>query len=194
MINAIILAAGESKRMGLPKMLLPFGEKTMIEAVISHAVSSKISRIHVITGANREKIEEVIKKYPVKIVYNARYTSGMLSSVQSGFRSLPEDTDGVLILLGDQPSVSNVIIDEVIESSKKTKKGIVLPVYRGHRGHPVLIDAKYTKEVKRLDPDIGLRSLLHAHPEDVYELPLNSRAILQDIDNPEDYKKEISKL
>lgn len=191
MIWAIILAAGESKRMGMPKMLLPFGGKTMIEMVIDHALRSNADKVVVVLGAKRHEIERIVKPFPVKMVHNAEYKRGMLSSVQAGFKALPEETEAALILLGDQPSIPSVILDEVIEVYKKTGKSLVVPVYGRKRGHPLLIDMRYRQEVQSLNPDIGLRELLHRHVLDVHEIQIEDSSILRDLDDMKDYQKEL---
>jgi len=189
MIWAIILAAGESKRMGKPKLLLPFGEKTIIETIIDNVVKSKVEKTMVVLGSNRGKIEKKIRDYPIKIIVNPHYSRGMLSSVQWGFQALPKNTQAVLIVLGDQPAVSSAIINEIIDAFKRTGKRIVLPVYKKNRGHPVLIDMKYRGEVENLSPDVGLRALVYDHPEDVLEVEVETPSILQDIDDMEDYRR-----
>ncbi len=189
MIWAMILAAGESKRMGKPKLLLPFGEKTIIETVIDSVVQSKVEKVLVILDSNREKIEEKIKSFPLEIAVNPNFQSGMLSSVQFGFQALPENTQAVLVVLGDQPAISSAIIDKIIDAYKRTGKGIVLPVYKNERGHPVLIDMKYRNEVENLSPDIGLRGTVYNHPEDILEVEVETSSILRDIDDLENYKR-----
>ena len=191
MIWAIILAAGKSKRMGKPKLLLPFGEKTIIETVIQNVILSKVDKILVVLGSNQDKIEEKIKDLPIETVVNSHYTKGMLSSVQCGFRSIPKNARAVLVMLGDQPSISSTIINKIIDKFKSTKKGVILPVNKNKRGHPVLIDIKYRDKVERLNPDIGLRELIHNHPEDIMEVELETSNILKDIDNMNDYKREL---
>lgn len=193
MIWAMILAAGESKRMGKPKLLLPFGEKTMIETIVATVVSSKVEQTLVILGSGREKTEEKIRDYPIKIVYNRDFRSGMLSSVQCGFKSLPGETRAVLVVLGDQPKISTTVINKLIDAYKSSGKGIVLPVYKKERGHPVLIDLKYGEEVENLSPEVGLRGTVYNHQEDILEVEVRSRSILGDIDYMEDYKKELKK-
>lgn len=191
MIWALILAAGESKRMGKPKLLLPFGDKTIIETVIGNIVKSKADKVLVVLGSSRKKIEKKIRDYSVKIVVNPHYVRGMLSSVQQGFHALPQDTQAVLVVLGDQPAVSSDIINEIIEAFQRTGKGIVVPVYKGNRGHPVLFDMKYRHEVERLSPEVGLRGIVYNHPEDVLEVQVETPGILQDIDNAGDYRREL---
>jgi len=191
MIWAMILAAGESKRMGKPKLLLPYGEKTIIETIVKTVVSSNVENTLVILGSDREKIEEKIKNFPVKIVYNRDFRSGMLSSVQCGFKAVPEETRAVLVVLGDQPKISADVINKLIDAYKSTGKGIVLPVYKKERGHPVLIDAKYGEEVENLSPEVGLRGTVYNHPEDILEVDIETPSIFQDIDDESDYKREL---
>ena len=191
MIWAMILAAGESRRMGQPKLLLPFGEKTIIETVVEKVVSSKVDNTLVVLGSEREKVEQKIKAFPVETAFNADYPSGMLSSVLCGLRTLPEETQAVVVVLGDQPSVSKEVIDKIVDAYQKTGKGIVLPVYKKERGHPVIIDLKYKNEVENLSPDIGLRGTVYSHPDDILEVEVDTAGILQDIDVEADYKREL---
>jgi molybdenum cofactor cytidylyltransferase len=191
MIWAMILAAGESRRMGQPKLLLPFGEKTIIETVVEKVVSSKVRNTLVVLGSEREKVEKKIKNFPVKVAFNPDYPSGMLSSVLCGFKAIPEDTRAVVVVLGDQPSVSKEVLDKIIDAYQETGKGIVLPVYEQERGHPVVIDMKYKDEIENLSPDIGLRGTVYSHPEDILEVEVDAPEILQDIDDEADYKREL---
>lgn len=191
MIWAIILAAGESKRMGEPKMLLPFGGKTIIEAVAESVVSSEVEGSLVVLGAEKQRIEEKIRDYGIKSVFNPDFQSGMLSSVQCGFKAVPEGTRAVLVVLGDQPRISSSIINQLIEAYNKTGKGIVLPVFEGERGHPVIIDIKYKEEVGNLSPEIGLRGTVYSHREDILEVEVDTPSILEDIDDETDYRREL---
>lgn len=188
MIWALVLAAGESKRMGRSKQLLPFGKKTILETVIDHITQSSVDETLVVLGAHREKIEDVIKNLHVKSVYNPDFKEGMLSSAQRGFASLPDKADAVLVFLGDQPRIPSSVIDKIINAYRSSGKGIVLPAFDNKRGHPVLISTKYRKEIALLNPQIGLRNLIHNHPEDILEVQIDSSSILEDIDTPDDYK------
>jgi molybdenum cofactor cytidylyltransferase len=190
-IAAMILAAGESKRMGEPKLLLPFGKKTIIETVIDSVIKSGVDEILVVLGSSAEKIEKKIKDFPLRKTVNPDYKQGMLSSVQWGFKVLSDEIQGVLVCLGDQPSISAVVIDKIIDAYKQTGKGIVVPTYKRRRGHPVLIGIKYLEEIKNLSPDVGLRGVVYNHPEDTHEVEVDTVSILRDIDNPDDYNKEL---
>jgi len=191
MIWTIILAAGESRRMARPKLLLPFGEKTIIETVLDNAVSSKANYTLLVTGGFREKIKQKTKGFPAITVFNPDYMRGMLSSVQMGFRSLPEGAQAAVVLLGDQPSISHTVIDKIIDAYSSSSKGILLPTYKKKRGHPVLFDMKYKSEIAALSPKVGLRGIVYGHPNDVFEVPVTTSSILRDIDNMQDYKREL---
>ena len=194
MIWAMIIAAGESRRMGKPKLLLPFGEKTIIETVIENAVQSKAEKVLVVLGSDWEEIEKKIRNLPDKITVNPHFKKGMLSSVQWGFQTLPDDAEAALVVLGDQPGIPHEVIDRVIDGYRKTGKGIVLPVYKKNRGHPVLIDMKYQDEVNHLSDDIGLRGTVYNHPEDILEIEVETSSILRDIDDMDDYRRELKNM
>ena len=187
MIWAIVLAAGESRRMGRPKLLLPYGDKTIIETVVQNVVSSRADGAVVVLGGHGQEIEEKVRSFAVKRVINRRYQEGMLSSVKRGLLALPASARAAVFILADQPEVASSVIDLMIEVYCREKKGIVLPVYRKKRGHPLLIDLKYRREIESLSPDIGLRGLLREHRDDILEVRVSSPAVLKDIDNPDDY-------
>jgi len=186
-IWAVVLAAGESKRMGEPKLLLPLAGRTMIEAVVEQALASRAERTVVVLGAERERIEAALCRFPVDIAFNPGYKSGMLSSAIRGIKALPGSAHAALILLADQPFITSRVIDAVIAAHEKTHKGIVLPVHGGRRGHPLLLDMKYREEIGRLNPEVGLKELLRRHPGDIHEVPVLDTAVLRDIDNRDDY-------
>ena len=191
-IWGIILAAGESKRMGYPKMLLDFNGITMIENVIRNVKSSNVDHIMVVLGASKDKLIELIDKSPVSYCYNDNYMEGMLSSVKCGFRNLPSDVDAVLVFQGDQPLISSVVINTVIEAFLKSAKGIVIPVYKRRRGHPLMIGKRHMDEIEKLDPAKGLRSLAYKFSDDVLEVEIDDEGILKDFDTYDDYKNEIN--
>jgi len=193
-IWAIILAAGESRRMGFPKMLLAFEGKTMIENVISNVHESKVNRIMVVLGAVREPLVQVIEKSDVRYCYNDNFKDGMLSSVICGFRNLPSDYNAVMVFQGDQPLIKPAAINTVIEAYLSSGKGIVIPVHKKRRGHPILIDRKYRNEVEYLSPARGLRSLAQKFSDDVLEIETEETGILRDFDTYDEYRKEINQI
>jgi len=193
-IWAIILAAGESTRMKKQKLLLPFNAKTIIETVVENAVASVENRVMVVLGSHKEEITERIINYPVSFCFNEHYPSGMLSSAICGFRALPESAQAALIFLGDQPQIPQKVTRMVAEAWKKTGKGIIMPAYQGKRGHPVLIETRFIREIEELDPGRGLRQLAEKYPDEVLEVSCAVPEILRDIDTPEEYKLEINKI
>ena len=185
--RAIILAAGSSRRMGTQKLLLPFGEKTIIETVIDNILQSVVDGVMVVLGADHDRIRKIVDPLPVEVCFNENHESGMLSSVMCGFRSLPEDTGTALVFLGDQPGIPPQVTDTILKAYDESLHGIVIPVYDHRRGHPMLVDMKYKREIEKLDLETGLRSLMHLFPEDVLEVEVNEPGILVDIDTREDY-------
>lgn len=190
----IILAAGASTRMKKQKMLLPFNGKTIIETVIEIAAGFLNNNVVVVVGSQREKISEQIKDYNIKIAVNRNYREGMLSSVICGMKALPGNTRAMLVFLGDQPQIPANITEKVVHAWKKSSKGICIPAINGKRGHPVLIDSRYFREIEKLNPDKGLRELSVKYKNDVLLTACNYAEILRDIDTPEEYEFEINKL
>lgn len=193
MIWSVILAAGESRRMGTQKLLLPYGGTTVVEAVVRAALDSKVDAALVVVGSDRNKVREALRSYPVTFAVNRDYRLGMLSSIQAGFNALPGEAEAAVLLLGDQPAIPSEVIDDLVCNYRENSRGIVIPVHAGRRGHPVLVTAAYKQEILGLDPSVGLRQLVRAHPEDILEVEVSSSAVLKDMDSPEDYRKLASR-
>ena len=188
---AIVLAAGRSTRMGTQKLLLPFGEKTIVECVVENILNSGITKVVVVLGANCAEIEEVLKLWPIKTVRNENFQDGMHTSVISGVKTLPLNAKAVLIFLGDQPFISGTVVQNVVEAWKNSGKGIIIPLNKGKRGHPPLFDMKFRHELSNLDPEIGLRSVAQKFPKDICEVETFCAEIVRDIDTPDDYANEL---
>jgi len=191
MICAIVLAAGCSRRMGAQKVLLPFGEKTILSHIVDRLFATKVKNIYIVAGYQAKKIEKELSGSQISIIYNSRYESGMLSSVRAGLCGLPKECKAVLVALGDQPSISSKLIDEMIQSFFIKKKKIIVPLYNGKRGHPILFSIIYKNEIINNFDEVGLRGLLQAHDSDVYEMNVSDPSVLMDMDYPNDYKREI---
>lgn len=188
MVWAVILAAGESSRMGRPKMLLPWENSTILETVIWKALSSRSDGVLVVLGADKDKIERLIRRTPVTLAVNENFREGMLSSVRAALEKLPSETRAAIFTLGDQPHIPGDTFDKLMDSYDASEKGIVLPTYQGRRGHPILIDLKFKDEILGLDDSVGLRGLLRLHPSEILEVPLDAPGILKDIDTPGEYQ------
>jgi len=194
MICAIVLAAGESRRMGVQKLLLPFGSTTVIGHIVDQLVASAVEQVIVVVGHEADRIVEELADRPVEIVTNPDHKTGMLSSVRCGLRVVPQQADAVMVALGDQPAITSGLVDEMVEAFRTTGKRILVPVYQGRRGHPLLFAKHYRDEILTDFDDVGLRGLLRAHPDDVFELNVANPAVLSDIDRPEDYQRELDSL
>ncbi len=203
MIVAIVLAAGESRRMGTQKLLLPFGDTTVVGAVVRAVRGSRADRALVVLGSDHEAVRDALEPpnedrknpgagetHPGRLGFavNPGFRLGMLTSIQAGLRALPPEAKAAVIVLGDQPFLAPRVIDEIVEAYGRSAKGIVIPAFRGRRGHPVLIDLKHRNEALALDPCDGLRALMLAHPEDILEVEVSDPNILRDLDTPEDYE------
>ncbi|MDH4196336.1 MAG: nucleotidyltransferase family protein [Candidatus Aminicenantes bacterium] len=190
MIWAIVLAAGESRRMGTQKLLLPYGETTVVETVVRKALDSGVDRVMAVVGADRDTVLARLERYPLTIVENENFRQGMLTSVQAGFAALPADAVAAVVMLGDQPAVPTEAVRAVVRAARESGEGIIIPTSGGRRGHPVLVATKYGRAVASLDPAIGLRQLRLEHPDDVLEVEVGDPAVLRDLDTPEDYERE----
>lgn len=193
MVTAIVPAAGRSTRMGALKQLLPFGEHTVVERVISTLIASKVNRVVVVLGHRAEEIRRVLSTYPVTITVNPDPDGDMLSSVQCGVRTA-EPGHAFLIALGDQPLITAGTVDRLIEAAARTEAGIVVPSYQGRRGHPVLIAARHREDILALRGDGGLKQLREQYPDAVYTMPVETDEILIDLDQYQEYKDALKRL
>lgn len=193
-VSAILLAAGESKRMGKPKLLLPFGDSTIVEQAINSLLNSKINELIIVVGYRAEELVGKIAKKPVKIVVNRQYQQGISTSIIAGLKTVDKDTRGIMIALGDQPLVDSRTIDRLIEEFQKHDRGIIIPVCQGRRGHPVIFPIKYEEELLQLEGDVGGKQIVKDHPDEVLEVAVNCEGILIDIDTVGTYNCARSKL
>lgn len=200
MISAIVLAAGESKRMGQPKMLLPWGEVSVLERVISVFATAGIEDILVVTGAVHEQMEEAVAKYgrryPVRSVHNENYLRGeMLSSLQSGLHALlspsfsrgEKVTAATLVGLGDQPQIQDSSVRFVCEAFTRTGSPLVVPSFQMRRGHPWLVARRLWQELLEMHLPQSPRDFLNGHSDQIHYVEVDNPSILADLDTPEDY-------
>ena len=181
-ISAIILAAGESKRMGKPKLMLPFGKVSMIEMVVTNTLHSAIDKTLVVLGANKPAIENLLQEYPVEIVFNENYKRGMFSSVQLGIQAIPEISEAVMVLLGDQPMIGNTIMNQLIKTYKDSKKEIIVATFNKMRGHPILLGHKYVEIINNFPTEKSLKDILQEYSWDIEEMETGNPEILRDIE------------
>jgi molybdenum cofactor cytidylyltransferase len=191
MISAIVLAAGESKRMGRSKQMLAWQGKTLLRHVLENLISSTADEIILVLGHEAEAIRKSLPEFPIKIVINPDYQQGMASSLRQGLLAMHPTSEAFLVLLADQPGIGPEIMNHLIREFRQANpgQGIVRPVYRGLPGHPVLIGVRYLQEALQLQGDVGARQILMNHPEDILEIEVDHDGILKDIDTPEEYQK-----
>jgi molybdenum cofactor cytidylyltransferase len=188
---AVVLAAGLSSRMGQSKALLPWDGRTVIEAIVARLLAARLSEIVVVTGYRGAEVAQVLAKYPVQIIHNPDYTQGeMLSSLQVGLRALPDSTAAGLVVMGDQPALDGRVIGRVLAAYAEGRGQIVIPVHRGERGHPVLIDRRFWRELLALEHGAP-RDVIRRYPEQTALVEVHSDSILLDIDTPEQYRRAL---
>jgi len=193
MFCAMVLAAGRSRRMGAQKLLLPLGDRPVIVHIIDEVLRSPVDRVFVIVGSGCNGVAEAIANRRVEFVTNPDPKGDMLSSVRCGLRAMPDDC-AVLVVLGDQPSVTSDVIAMVARAFQTSGRGIVVPTYSGRRGHPLLFAMRYREEILSYYGNVGLRGLLYAHPEDVFEVETLAPGVIEDMDLPEDYERTATKF
>ena len=198
-VVAIVLAAGESQRMGRLKPLLPYGSVTVIEAVVRSLKASRVDQVCVVLGHRREEIVAKLQDEGVTCIANPDYAEGMLRSVQVGVAGTPPDTAWFVIALGDQPSIQPSTVNLLLDAARsglaeEPRVTIVVPSYGGRRGHPLVIHSCHRAEIGELRPDVGLRELLRRHPEAVRHVDVSVESVLHDMDTPEDYERELRRL
>jgi len=189
-VAAVVLAAGTSSRMGRSKLLLPWDDRTVIETIIARLVAARLAEIVVVIGHQADEVVGLLADLPVRLVHNPAYAEGeMLSSLQAGLRVLPATTAACLVVMGDQPMIEGKVIGRILAAYAEGRGDIVLPVYRGRRGHPVLIGQRFWPDLLALEGGAP-RDVIRRHPDHVIEIQVGTDSILRDIDTPEQYRYE----
>ena len=191
MITAVILTAGESKRMGTPKMLLPWGNTTVLGQVISTYQEAGIEDILVVTGGAKDHVAEIVNRYKVRSVFNESYASGeMLSSLQRGLQVLLPDqkVEAALIGLGDQPQVQAGSVRMIYQTFLRSPAPLIVPSFRMKRGHPWLVAKPLWNELLLLTHPHSPRDFLNRHAEGIHYVEVETPSILADLDTPQDYQ------
>ncbi len=188
MISALILAAGQSKRMGRPKMPLPWGANTVLGQVIEVFRVSLVDDILVVTGADRGPVEEIAEAWRARTVFNPDYASEeMLSSLQIGLQAMPARTEAVLVALGDQPQIQHATVLAILHAYAETGAALIVPSYEMHRGHPWLVTRELWGDILSLRSPETPRDFLNQHTSAIAYISVDTPTILQDIDTPDDY-------
>lgn len=184
MAGAVILAAGESRRMGEPKLLLRIKGKPMIEWVVD-SFKSVVDELVVVLGHNPESLIPTLEKLGTRWVVNENYREGMTSSLKKGLEQL-KNCDAVFLALGDQPFVDRDFLINAVDAWKEGAK-IVSPVYKGKKGHPVLFDQSLFNEILSLQKHEMIRDVIHRHEDKHHLVEAGGWAVI-DLDTPESFR------
>ena len=186
-IAAIILAAGQSRRMGeINKLLEDLAGQPLIARIVDAATRSRADPVVVVTGHEHRKIEAVVAASGVSIVRNPDYAEGLSASLRAGLDALPGNIDGAVICLADMPYIRRQHIDKLIAAFDPVEgRSICVPTFRGKGGNPVLWSAEFFSRIKGLAGDVGARHLIGENIDQVCEVAVDEAAIFTDIDTPE---------
>jgi molybdenum cofactor cytidylyltransferase len=188
MLTAVILAAGESKRMGSPKALLPYHDRTFLEHLIEITRHPKIGSQLIVLGAGADAISNHVGLNPAMTVVNPDWESGQLSSIKAAVKSIgSKPTDGILLCLVDHPLISSGLIGNLVEAFYRSNKLIALPTFRGKRGHPVIFSAKLFAELLAAPEATGARAVVWNHTAEVCEVPTTEEGIILNLNDPETF-------
>lgn len=189
-VTALVLAAGESERMGQTKQLLPWGHTTVLGQTLANLKASAANEILVVTGYDAPAVEAIAAEAKVSTIHNPNYAAGeMLSSLQVAIRHLPENRAAVLVVLADQPLVKHETIDQILVAYWQGGSEIIAPAYQGQRGNPVLIGRPFFEELLGLPIGSAPRDLLKRHPAAIRLVDVSARSILVDLDTPDHYDR-----
>lgn len=194
-LSVVVLAAGQSKRMGQHKLLLPFGEETILTQTLKNILQARIGTIYLVVGHHKEDIYKVLEQKglleEVCIIVNPSYETGQSSSVKSGIQALPEK-NGAMFALGDQPLVTPALYQELAQAYRGGRHPLVVPVdAQGKRGNPTVFAPELFPEIAQLQGDTGPRSLLDKYQDRILHVLSQEAGIHFDIDTKEAYEKSL---
>jgi molybdenum cofactor cytidylyltransferase len=190
MLAAVILSGGASRRMGSPKALLEYQGKPFLEHLLEVTRQPKISTTRVVLGAGAEKIRQRLSLTDEMLVHNPDWERGQLSSIQAGIRSLPQTgVDGIILCLIDHPLISGALVAALIQEFYTREKRIVVPTYKGRRGHPVIFASSLFEELLNAPMERGARTVVWAHPREVAEVPTEEQGVILNLNDPDTLRR-----
>ncbi len=192
MISGILLAAGASSRMGEPKALLKIGDRTFLQNIVNILHRARVEDITIVVGADADAVQSSLGWFTGRVVHNPRWCEGQLTSLLTGMDAASsESVHGFLICPVDRPLLTQDTVVKVLHGFWSSGKNIVIPTYRGKRGHPVIFGASLLPALHGLSGDCGANSLFRTLPQEILEVPTENEGILCNIDTPEDYRERI---
>ena len=186
-VAALVLAAGQSRRMGpANKLLIPVDGKPMVRHVVDALAGARIETVHVVIGHEAEAVKQVLTGHNVSFTLNPHFDEGLSTSLQAGLAALPDDIDAVLVCLGDMPGIRATDIEAIIRAYDPSEgHAIVVPTHQGKRGNPVLWDRRFFEAMTSISGDTGARHLIGENEDLVIEVKMDDPAVLEDFDTPE---------
>ena len=190
MIAAVVLAAGESSRIGRDKALLPFRQSSFLEQIVSTLKKVPVEKIVVVLGHHADEIRSSIDLPKAEVVVNSQFREGQTSSLLAGLEALDSDKiEGILLCLVDNPLISAEVVRRLGEEFRFRRPLLVIPTYQGERGHPVIFSRALFDEFRSLAPGEGANLVARRHREETWFVEVNDQSILNDVDTPADYEK-----
>lgn len=192
MLAAAILSAGESKRMGTPKALLPYRGRTFLEHLLEVTRDARVGATRIVLGASADAIRDKLHLDAGSVVVNGDWEKGQLSSIQAAVRSLAtHETEGMILCPVDHPIVSAKLVSRLIDEFYSSGKLVVLPTYGGRRGHPLIFRASLYEELLRASPEVGARQVVWAHEKDVLEVETEEAGIVLNLNDPDTLRRAL---
>jgi len=187
MISAILLAAGQSKRMnGENKLIKIINNQPLIKHSINNILESDVDELIVVVGYQEEIIKKlIIKSEKIKIIPNKNYENGMASSIKEGLKHLSKKTDYFFICLADMPNINKQVYNSLIKSKKNHK--IIIPAYKGQRGNPVLFDRSMKKLIMNIEGDMGAKKIINMYEKKIFTFEINDQSIIQDFNTQKSF-------
>jgi molybdenum cofactor cytidylyltransferase len=191
-VSAVVLAAGQSTRMGEAKQLLRVGGRTVLERTLRSVRGAGVDEIVLVLGASAELIRQKVPASllnSLRIEINQEYGQGIANSLRAGLAAVSPQMNAAMIVLADQPFVRPETIRQIIEKYRRCDAEIVIPFYKGKRGNPVLLDRSVFAEAMALEGDTGCRAIFGSHLQSIFEISVNDEGVLLDIDSREEYEQ-----
>ena len=189
MISAIVLAAGQSKRMGGDnKLMKKYNKKYLINHIIGTLIKSKVNKIIVVLGFQKSKVRKItVKNKKINFVFNKNYKSGMASSIKTGLKRISKRSIGFLIVQADMPLISKKIIDSLCYSIRNNNKEIVAPIYKSNMGNPIGFKRSMTRILNKTSGDSGAKKMIKRNKKNLSLIRVNSKSIFKDFNTQKDF-------
>ena len=187
-VSAIVLAAGESRRMGgINKLMLAVEGEPLLRHTVKTLLASRLGEVVVVLGHQAEEVRILLHELEVRTVVNSHYREGQMSSVHCGLETLTRPCDGVMICLVDQPLLTAQDIDVLIDAFGRRGASILVPTYEGRRGNPIVLAYAHRAEILGGGRNLGCKRLIESNPQLVSTVEMDVDHVVFDLDTPEDY-------